>query len=380
MATGCRSRAPTPQTAEESQPEHFSGVTDAKDATEVRDGGEARETEGRRDAPHVDFYVSTSGNDAAAGSAAHPWKTLEKAAEMAKPGVTVHVAAGEYQIGDAELKTPASGTAPARIRYVSDTKWGAKLTSTKTGNAAVWWNKGNYVDIEGFDISGAGALGIYNEGSHTRIIGNHVHDIPAPGCPENGGAGIHDGNFAASDDDVIGNRVHDIGIYSLPCQRVHGIYHANFGGHILNNVVFHNQGWGIHLWHAATYVTISGNIVFNNGYGGIVIGADPADFQGGDGVDDNTVVENNIVFRNGLRPDAHGYGILEYGAVGSRNRYINNVVYQNLPEDMKLMSKHESGTIHADPQFVNYQPDGKGDYRLRPTSPACSHGWRHNAC
>ena len=374
---GCRSRATTPRTREESEPEHLFGVADAKDASEERD---AREAESRQNTPSIDVYVSTSGNDAAKGTATRPWKTLEKAAEMAKPGVTVHVAAGEYQIGDAELKTPASGATAARIRYVSDTKWGAKLRSTKTGNAAVWWNKGDYVDIEGFDISGAGALGIYNEGSHTRIISNHVHDIAAPGCPENGGAGIDDGNFGATDDDIITNWVHDIGRYDYPCQRVHGIYHSNRGGHIAGNVTFHNQGWGIHLWHAATHVTISENVVFSNGYGGIVIGGEASDFQGGERANDDTVVEHNIVFRNGLRPDARGYGILEYGSVGSRNRYINNVVYQNLPEDVKLIDKKDLGTVHADPQFVNFRPDGKGDYRLRPESPACTQGWRHNAC
>ena len=300
---------------------------------------------------------------------------------MATPGTAVHVASGEYQLGDAELKTPVSGTASERIRYVSDVKWGAKLRSTKTGNSAVWWNQGDYVDIEGFDISGSGALGIYNEGSHTRIIGNHIHDIPAPGCPDAGGAGINDGNYGGSDDDVIGNTVHDIGEYSFPCQRVHGIYHSNRGGQIINNLVFHNQGWGIHLWHAATNVVIAGNTVFSNGYGGIIVGADPLNFANGltSRANDDTVVENNIVFQNGLRPDARGYGILEYGAVGSRNQYINNLVYQNLPADMKV-GENETGTIHADPQFVNYRPDGKGDYHLRPASPACSRGWRHFEC
>jgi parallel beta-helix repeat protein len=328
----------------------------------------------------VNFYVSPSGNDSADGSAAHPWKTLEKAAVTVGPGTTVHVAAGDYWLGNVELKTEASGTAAARIRYVSDARWSARLRSTKTGNSAVWWNKGDYVDIEGFDISGAGASGIYNEGSHTRIVENHVHDIPAPGCPENGGAGIQDGNFRATDDDVIGNWVHDIGQYDLPCQRVHGIYHANAGGHIVNNVAFHNEGWGIHLWHAATGVTIVGNTIFSNGYGGIVVGADSADFPGRGGKDDHTVVEDNIVFQNGLRSDARGYGIIENGAVGRSNRYIRNVVYRNLPGDMRVPRGSESGTVHADPQFVNYRADGKGDYHLRPESPACSQGWRHVAC
>lgn len=327
----------------------------------------------------MDFYVSPSGDDSNDGTRHNPWRTLQKAAEMVKAGATVHVAPGLYAYSR-ELKTPASGTPTARVRYISEAKWGAKLRSSQTGNSAVWWNQGDYVDIEGFDISGNGALGIYNSGSHDRIIGNLVHDIPAPACPENGGAGIHDGNFSAFDDDIIGNFVHDIGNYGEPCQRVHGIYHTNRGGHIYNNVSFHNQGWGIHLWHAATGVTIADNIVFSNGYGGILIGAESSDFSSGNGEDDNTLVSNNIVFQNGLLSDARGYGILEYGAVGEKNSYINNIVYGNHPANMKVNRKNEWNTMPADPQFINFQPDGSGNYRLRPESPACSQGWRHPAC
>ncbi|HYL11785.1 MAG TPA: hypothetical protein VEV41_02045 [Terriglobales bacterium] len=45
---------------------------------------------------------------------------------------------------------------------------------------------------------------------------------------------------------------------------MHGIYHANLRGHIYNNVVFQNEGWGIHTWHAAMQVMITNNTVFSN--------------------------------------------------------------------------------------------------------------------
>lgn len=287
---------------------------------------------------NTDFYVSPSGSDRANGSKAHPWKTLEKAAERVMPGSTVHVMAGLYT-SDGELKTTASGIAGYRIRYVSDEKWGAKLRSSKNGHSAVWWNLGSYVDIEGFDISGSGAVGIYNTGSFTRIIGNHVHDIPAPGCPANGSAGIHDGNYAGSDDDVTGNTVNDIGDPRALCMRVHGIYHANLRGKITGNVVYHNQGWGIHLWHAASGVTITDNEVYDNSYGGIVVGADAVDFPGRLGSDDYSIVSNNKVYRNGWLEGAQGFGIEEYGSVGDHNRFENNIVYENRPADWNLKNK-----------------------------------------
>jgi len=285
--------------------------------------------------PRINRYVSSQGDDSADGSKAHPWRTLQKAADLAGPGVTVHVAPGLY-VSDEDLKTTVSGTRTARIRYVSEVNGQALLRCTKSGNSAVWWNRGDYVEINGFDISGNGAVGIYNEGSHTRIVGNTVHDIPAPGCQRDGGAGINDGNYAASDDHVIGNTVHDIGDWRAACPRVHGIYHSNFGGHIENNIVFRNQGWGIHLWHAASNVTVSGNHVADNGYGGILIGSVASDFPAGAGANEQTVVSDNLVVHNGTASGAAGYGIEESGDVGANNRYENNLVRMNRPGDWNL--------------------------------------------
>src|SRR5258708_12491199 len=97
--------------------------------------------------------------------------------------------------------------------------------------------------------------------------------------------------------EVIGNRGHDIG-WSNASQcgsagsQVHGIYHANLGGHILNNLVYHNRAYGIHLWHAASDVVISGNTVFNNGSSGLVVGA--GDKPKGNRAD-NCLVSPNIL-------------------------------------------------------------------------------------
>ena len=303
---------------------------DAPKSVPVREPGQEH-APGRR----IDRYVSPEGNDGADGSKAHPWRTLQKAADLVGPGVTVHVAPGVY-VSDEDLKTTVSGTRTAMIRYVSDVNGQALLRCTKSGNSAVWWNQGDYVEIEGFDISGSGALGIYNQGSHTRLISNTIHDIPAAGCPHDGGAGIDNGNYAGSDDDVIGNTVYDIGDWQVACPRVHGIYHSNRGGHIENNVVFRNQGWGVHLWHAASNVTISGNRVADNGYGGILIGSVASDFPAGAGANDQTIVSDNLVVHNGIASGAAGYGIEEYGDVGTDNRYENNIVRMNRPGDWNL--------------------------------------------
>ena len=287
----------------------------------------------------------------------------------------MHVAAGNYS---GQITTEISGIATARIRFVSDIPWGAVIRAA--GVDIVWKNLADYVDIEGFDIAGSTpntCNGIINYASYVRIVGNNVHDLAhdTTACVFGSGIVNHQ-NRAGRDNDVIGNVVHDVGNFGLTKQYRHGIYHANLRGHIWNNLVYRCEGWGIHLWHAANQVAIANNTVFNNAYGGILIGDgdDPGGFPQGL-VNDYTVVGNNIVYRNGLQPGASGYGIEEYGNTGPHNQYLNNLVYQNGPRDWKLQNGNKAiATINAEPQFVNYKPDGSGDYRLQPSSPALHAG------
>jgi hypothetical protein len=123
-------------------------------------------------------------------------------------------------------------------------------------------------------------------------------------------------------------------------------------------------------------VTIANNTVFNNNYGGILVGDgdDSGGFPAGV-VDDNTLVTNNIVYQNGLHPLASGYGIEEYGNTGLHNQYLNNLVYQNGPANWNLQNGIVPvASITAVPQFVNYQPDGSGNYQLQAGSPEIGAG------
>jgi Protein of unknown function (DUF1565) len=314
------------------------------------------------------LYVSTNGSDSDPGTAAKPFKTISRAASLTKPGTTVHVASGTYR---GNVTTNVSGTATARIRYVSDTKWGAKIVGT--GTEFMWTNRGNYTDIVGFDITGPGREGIVNLASHTLIQGNHVHNLTVSGgCTGGGGAGINNASYTASDGDIIGNVVHDIGVPGK-CNAVHGIYSANPRARIINNIVYRASSWGIHLWHAADQVLVANNTVFANGSadmgGGIVIGA--GDKPGGVTLN-NTNVVNNIVVNN---PKS---AIMEFcydreDCTGTKNLFANNLIYGN-GKPISLRKGRETGTVEADPRFVNFKPDGTGNYRLRPTSPAIRSG------
>src|SRR5437660_3448988 len=338
-------------------------------------GAHGQEPKGSRaSAGGRNYYVSPNGSDRNAGSVKRPSATMEYAAMWLLPGDTVHVRPGVYT---GRIATAASGVADARITYISEQKWEAYIVGDVVDPSA-WDNRGNYVDIICFDVSGVGRTGLYNDGSHVRFIANHVHDIAGPTSAlcDNGGAGIFHGNYSGSDNDTIGNRVHDIGwTNASQCatsgSQVHGIYHANRGGHIVNNLVYHNRAYGIHLWHAASDVVISGNTVFHTGSSGLLVGA--GDKPKGNRAD-NCLVSNNILAYN-IR-----YGFVESGNTGTRNQYTNNLTYENKLGPFQLQNGNAAtDTINADPQFVNYTGDSRGNYRLMRTSPALGSGSREGA-
>jgi hypothetical protein len=365
----------TPQANQMAATTTVSIAQDGVDTTTQRAAPEsaAPETQAATVAPAAaasiyNLYVSTSGSDSNSGSVSSPFRTISKAAAVAKPSTTVHVAAGTYK---ENVKTNNKGSSTARIRYVSDTKWGAKVVGS--GTEAMWTNNGTYTDIVNFDISGSGRLGILNYASYALMSGNHVHNLTiSGGCTGNGGAGIVNANYSSSDDDIIGNVVHDIGVPGK-CNGVQGIYSSNLRGRIMNNIVYRVSAWGIHLWHAANAVTIANNTVFANGSGGMGGGIEigTGDSPGGI-ILDYTKVINNIVYAN------PGSGIKQYcysgqNCIGTHNTVANNLVYGNGSAiSMKVGSA--TGTIAADPKFVSYLANGTGNYRLQSTSPAANKG------
>ena len=322
----------------------------------------------------TDRYVSATGSDGNDGSACHPWATIQHAADMAKAGATVHVAAGTYT--ENNLTFNNSGTSSARIRFVSDTKWGAKIRVTSSYFVLV--SNGNYVDIEGFDVAGASGtcVGINNAGSYSRVIGNLVHDIPAEAsvCSSDGGAGIDASNYQGSDDDEIGNMVYHIGPWTVPNQNIQGIYHANLRGKVMNNIVFQVAAWAFApiTWPPTTSSAVT-----------LCSTTEPAGSWWPPTAEPTTTLwsTTSIAINNGINGNVMAAsGISERDSTGSHNSYSNNLVYHNYPNDISLQNGLvAAGTITADPQFVNYTGDASGDYHLKSTSPAINHGTSSNA-
>jgi hypothetical protein len=315
------------------------------------------------------LYVATTGADTNPGTQAQPFLTIQQAANVATPGTIVHVASGSYS---ACVSVKVNGAANARIAFVSDVKWGAKLDASVVTacSSAIFDIGGSYIDVVDFDIGGSSGvfLGIITRQSHARIIGNHVHDLGTTSCNgSSGGAGIDNTNYTATDNDIIDNWVNGIG---AGCNTVQGIYTSQPGGHIQNNVAYDNSGYGIHCWHGCAGVTVTNNLAFNNHTGGMVFG----DGDNGATSFDGSIVANNIAVFNA------GYGIHEtepsgQHTIGANNVFANNLVFGNATGGILLIEGNtDSATITTDPQLVSYDPKGAGDYHLSATSPAIDTG------
>src|SRR5689334_18512333 len=75
------------------------------------------------------YYVATTGSDSNSGAPSSPWATITHAAANVSAGATVTVAPGVY---NGNVTTNVSGTAAARIRFISEVQFGARIVGTGT--------------------------------------------------------------------------------------------------------------------------------------------------------------------------------------------------------------------------------------------------------
>jgi hypothetical protein len=278
------------------------------------------------------YYVNASaGSDSNDGSQARPWKTIQHAdaaLSLGSGGTIVHVAAGTY---NGPITTNKSGTPSGRIVFLSDTKWGAKITT------ANWSANGSYVDVNGFDMTSPAAgnnFGMEAHGNSIHILNNYFHDFDLTGCGQFGILNLGTGQGTVySDIWVIGNIIRRISTFSqgtYSCVTAHAIYDFSVRSVIQNNIMSAITGPAIQTItepgeNNPAHV-ISNNTIFNSG-GGIIIGESP-------GVPwDYGTINNNIIVNN-TNPSGGSGGINYYHVTGTHNVTFNNLIYGNQPADL----------------------------------------------
>ncbi len=345
----------------------------------------------------ITYYVSTSGTDSNPGTEVEPFKTIQRAADIVRPGDTVIVEDGVYR-GITPQKACYRGDKPIVcihrgginnnwVRFKSRNRWGAKLDGQNNLAATgfAFGGKAGYVRIEGFEIFGLGqegsASGIttLNGSSDIQIIGNKIHDIGKL-CTgtTNGEVGIFmknpEGNIL-----VEGNIFHDIGRFApgengcTPPNHYyknhdHGIYNDGTPDAMVRNNIFYNinRGWAIQIYPrpVARMSIINNTFSTPNPYmdGHIVIDSRLTDSHIGNNIfykprnamfhfDDKSssgnVVTNNLTTVGAI-----------FGGGLSRSLYIPGFAMVN-------------NKLNTDPMFV-----GQFNFRLKPGSPAIDAGQR----
>jgi hypothetical protein len=228
---------------------------------------------------------------------------------------------------------------------------------------------GGYTTVQDFDVTGSDANGIILAYTGTaaifnQAIGNYVHDLITP-CNSNSGTAIETGggdNYTGiTHNDMIGNVITNITPYK-GCPGGHqasGLFAETPYSTIANNIVI-NAGYAIQTWHAASNITIYGNTLLNN-LRPITVGAGDSPY----GVtNDYSLVQNNIIYNS-----THT-AIAESGKTGPHNRYLDNLIFRGDTSIRLNNGLRATGTINADPIFVNNTGTVSGNYRVQANSPA----------
>jgi hypothetical protein len=238
-------------------------------------------------APLRTFYVAAGGNDAAAGSAAAPWRTLQHAADTVRAGDLVVVRPGRY----AGFNLETSGTTADPIVFSAEPGVIVDTPNPVRPQEGINLEGASWVVIEGFTVVGMPRTGIRSVLNHHVTIRRNVGD-------QNGRWGILTG---FSDDLLIEDN-------EMSRSAVeHGIYVSNSGD---RPVIRRNHVWGNH----ANGIHMNGDLS-----------------QGGDGVIAGAVVEGNVIHGNGR---GGGSGINGDGLQSSR--IVNNILYDNHASGISL--------------------------------------------
>lgn len=319
----------------------------------------------------AEWYVATTGNDASSGAITAPFRTVTKAATVARGGDVIHVRGGVYQ---EIVKISSKGTSTARIVFQSYP--GEKAIIDGTGSAAgtnlVQLTGAEYVDFSGFEVRNATRIGVCGWGGRgVRILNNDIHHSTR--------GGIYFGYSAwgsVSDVTITGNSVHD--------NVLENQYHTMSGGwaqaiglqytdrvQVTGNRIFRNDGEGIAFIQSdnglaranevadnfsvgiyldnAQYTTVDANLIYSsgdsryyrNGYPAAGIGSANESYSTSNPLTNLTITNNIIVdTRWGIY-----YGAYESGGGLKNSTIANNTLYKAATAMVWLEADSHAGNI-----------------------------------
>jgi hypothetical protein len=326
------------------------------------------------------YYISPTGNDDANGSISAPWKSIQTGINKLKPGDTLYLRGGLYDVRTT-LSFPTSGTGANWITVAGYPGEKPALDATNApqgrdnGDSIVKIDRKNYIRVENLKLQSSNHAGLtvaagqniqirdldtyltYDSGiglwgdrttntpvKNVVVWGNRIvkpnhNDAPGPDWNDNIGPNGEIRNWAPQEAITIA-RTEDFEVayndVSLgqkegidakgPDRR--GVIHHNYVHH-MDRVGFYVDAWTDTLWD----VELHNNVSAHNGYGIQINSEDNR-------VVDRVTVRNNLVYgfdRIGIAVSGLKTGnvtVLNNTVIGGDHAYsadgtLNNVLFRN---------------------------------------------------
>lgn len=279
------------------------------------------------------YYISAStGDDASAGSATQPWRTLSKAISSVAPGDVVVLKPGIYGEVGTTTTFRASGSESSPIVFTSDPDAEPAIIRGYTRVT------GSHLRLNELVFDGpTGAVSPKTSenpgGEQVQVSIMYGTDVELSNSEVRDNA-WHAGVFVSKTTDtrIRSSYIHDNGDAATGANLDHGIYWSSGSGVVTNNWIEDNVARGVQLYPEATGVAISRNTITGNGRGGVIVARESSRNQ----------LLNNVVAYN------TDYGVRAYRLSGSDNVARDNLLWEN---DLNIYGDgiSFSGTVIADP-------------------------------
>jgi len=306
------------------------------------------------EAPHArcDRYAAPDSRPRGSGTRRDPYRSVQDLADRLAPGQRGCLRAGVYR---EDITLRKGGTPGSRIRLTS----APGERATLKGIIAIA-DSANDVEISSLRLEGT-ATGdtpsLQINGDRVVLRANSITNGYTGTCVILGGAFPRYG--LAVDAVVTRNRIYECG--RLPrTNHDHGMYvEGTRGARIVDNLIYANADYGIHLYPDADGSYIAHNVIEGNGGGIVVAGETGGEYPGSFASDDNLIEENVIsgnVVKAGLETN---WGDVRGRANTARRNCLGPAPGGPFDLDAGLSLE---GNIEAEPTYVNREA---GDFRPR---------------
>jgi nitrous oxidase accessory protein NosD len=286
------------------------------------------------------YYVAPNGNNANRGTIDQPFQRLLVGVSVLAPGDTLYIRGGTYD--ESLVNVVPGGTSWDAATTVAAYQ-GESVTLTPSSDPALDFGSpaAQYIIVDGLILDavhgGVEAAIIWNGAHHVRLINCELKNSPTNGLL-----------VEAPDNEFINLKVHDNGSNGL----AHGLYITRSNNLVEGSEVYHNTGWGVHIYtgtgSGADNNIVRGNEIYENARAG----------AGGDGVilssGTGNIAEGNRIWGN------HVGIAIDSGSKGAQ--VSHNEVYDNELYGIYIGPGSDGAVVHDNDVYDN--PGGNiYDYR-----------------